>query len=275
MKGYRCRCNLIICIILIGTFLTSYLPFGSTPFFQEVAAEHKEFEVNKFDENISILPNELQIIDLNLQEGEKIEVVFTLQVKEGLPVDVWFVNEDHYLLLKSGAQFLYFVDGSAQEVTYTRKIVTLTEYDFYKLVITNYYNNQTVEVNIVYEIRTYYTERGETSSEDLSIFFYLLFMTIIILVVLVTILFVKIRRLEQIEHKVTKKAPSKKPNVLKRKQVEPKATVEKSSMKAEAVISKQEAPKISEQTIPSFCGHCGKPVTTLYCTYCGRKVEII
>jgi hypothetical protein len=100
-----------------------------------------------------------------LQEGEEFEIVFSLQVKNNLPIDIWFVTEDHYFLLVSGAQFLFFIDGSEQEVIYTKNIVSLAEHDLYKLVMTNT-NNQTVEANVIYEIRTYYTESEETSSSD-------------------------------------------------------------------------------------------------------------
>ncbi|ODS41245.1 MAG: hypothetical protein A7315_06750 [Candidatus Altiarchaeales archaeon WOR_SM1_79] len=246
----------------------------------KINAKHKEFEVNKFDENISVPSNGLRAIDLNLQEGEKIEIVFTMQVKEGLPIDVWFLNEDHYLLLVSGAQFLFFIDGSAQEVAYTRKIVTLTEHDLYKLVITNYYNNQTIEVNIIYEIRTYYAETGKTSSENLSIFIYLLFLTVIILVVLVIALFFKTRSYKQAKSKVPKnvsrekikKQKLKKDNTHKIKQTKQKVTDEELPKKSEVLVPKKVEPEVSDKVTPSFCGYCGKPLSTPFCKNCGRKV---
>jgi hypothetical protein len=285
----------VLCFILLVNFGVSHLPIGSSPYLPGAIADHREFEVDKFEENLTIQPNAFQTIDFNLQEGEKIEVVFTLQVKEALPVDVWFLNEDHYLLLVNGAQFLFFIDGSEQEVTYTRKIVTLTEHDNYKLVIANY-NNQTVEANIIYEIRTYYAETGETSSEDLPIFLYPLLLAVVILVVLVIVLLFKTRNYKQTisnisekasikkgekrkpkkaKPKIPKKATLKKADARRPKYVVPKATAEEPSEKAETVVLEQEEPKVSEKVTPKFCGHCGKPVTTQFCTHCGRKVEII
>jgi len=294
MKRYGCRCSLIICFILLITFLTSHLLSGSSPLLQEVTAEHKEFEVDIFEENLTIQSNAYKAIDLNIQEGDKIEVVFTMQVKEALPVDVWFVNEYHYLLLVNGAQFLFFIDGSDQEVTYTRKIVTLTEHDVYKLVIANY-NNKTVTTNTIYEIRTYYAETGETSSEDLPFFFYLLLLAIVILAILLIALLFKTRNYKQtisnisgkahgkkgkkhkpkkVKPKVSEKATIKKAETLRPKYVVPKTTADELHEKTETVVSEQAEPKISEKVTQRFCGHCGKPVSTPFCPHCGRKVEI-
>ena len=200
------------------------------------------------------------------------------------------MNEDHYLLLVNGAQFLFYIDGSEQEVTYTRKIVTLTEHDNYKMVIANY-NNQTVEANIIYEIRTYF---AETSSEDLPIVFYPLLLAIVILVVLVIVLLFKTRNYKQTISKISEKAPIKKnkkhkpkktkPKVTEKatlkkveaqrpKYVVPKATANEPHEKAEAVVSDQAKPKASEKITPKFCGHCGKPVTTPFCIHYDRKME--
>jgi len=281
MKKFRCRFSLMLCFILLVIFLGCNLPLGSTPYLLETVADHREFEVDKFEENITISPNGLQSIDFNLQEGEEFEIIFTLQVKETLPIDVWFVNEDHYLLLVNGAQFLFFIDGSEQEVTYTKKIVTLTEHDLYKLVMTNYYNNQTVEVNVIYEIRAYYAYSGETS------YLYPLLFAIVILVVLVIVLFIKYRGLKQAEPKVSKKTSSKKGKTHKAKKAESKINEKALSKKAKTRKPKKEEPKaveiapskeaveprVFEKTpSPRFCGHCGKPVDTPYCKHCGRKV---
>ena len=88
MVKYRCRYSFILCFIFLLIFLTNCLPLDSSPILQEAIADHIEFEVEKFEENLTIQPNTFQTIEFNLQEGEKIEVVFTLQVKEGLPIDV-------------------------------------------------------------------------------------------------------------------------------------------------------------------------------------------
>lgn len=287
MREFSKSYKFVIAFIFILNLLACPLLMSSTPFLQEASAHTRGFEVDIFEENLTIQPNDLGTIDLNLQEGKKIEVVFTLQVKEVLPVDVWFLNEDHYLLLVNGAQFLFFIDGSEQEVTYTRKIVTLTEHDVYKLVIANY-NNQTVEANIDYEIRTYYAD-----SEDLPFFLYPLLLAVIILVVLVIVLLFKARNYKQIisniskkpsvkkgkrrkpkkaKPKVSKKATLKKVETNRPKYLEPKATAKKPSEKPEGVVSKQAEPKVLENVTSKFCGFCGKPVTTPFCTNCGRKV---
>ena len=44
-------------------------------------------------------------------------------------------------------------------------IVTLTEHDTYQLVMTNYYANQTVNVDVSGELRTYIEEKGENGLE--------------------------------------------------------------------------------------------------------------
>ncbi|UCE74676.1 MAG: hypothetical protein JSV56_02965, partial [Methanomassiliicoccales archaeon] len=112
MIKIRCRRSLLLGSILSITFLASHTFLGSIPFIPEVAADHRVFEVEKFDVNITISPDSLQYIDLNLQDGEEFEVVYTLQVKENLPIDIWFVSEDNYLLLVNDAQFLFYIDGT-------------------------------------------------------------------------------------------------------------------------------------------------------------------
>ncbi|UCE39169.1 MAG: hypothetical protein JSW00_08120 [Thermoplasmata archaeon] len=177
----------------------------------EVKADHQEYDVDKFDENITISEYSYQSIDFDFQEGEEIEIVFILLVKQGIPINVWFMNEDNHLLFSSGAeQFLYYIDGSEREVIYTKKIVTLNEHDLYKLVMVNY-NNRSVEVNVVYEIRTYTVESAETPSEDTSIYLYILLVLVIILAIFLVVLAFKVRKYKQ----STTKALSKK--VRKRK----------------------------------------------------------
>ena len=270
MKSIR-RCDRLFSVaglLLICAIVFSIL--GSNQFLVTVIAAHREFEVEKYDENITILPNALQTIDFDLQEGEEFEIIFTLQVKEALPVDAWFVNEDHYTLLRNGAQFLYFLDGSEQEVTYVKKIVTLTEHDLYKLVITNYHNNQTVEVNAIYEIRTFYTDTDSISPLVLTLSF-----LVIILAILLLILYTKVRGYKQKLDKVSKFTLSKKQKPRKSKKHEPKEKKKASSKKPETHKSSETEPEITEKTPPAFCGYCGTPVTTPFCTSCGRKIQNI
>lgn len=271
MKSIR-RCDgyklypVIISILIATLFL-----FGSDQFQTMATADYNEFEVEKYDENITISPTTHEAINLDLQEGEEFEIIFTLQVKESLPIDVWFVNKDHYTLLSNGAQFLYFIDGSDQEVTYTRKIVTLTEHDLYKLVITNYYNNQTVEVNVIYEIRTYYAESDDASSNDISSLVLPLSILVIVLVILLLILLVKARGYKKTLERVSRKTPSKKQKLRKIKKHKSKGKQKASSIKPEAHKSSEAEPEIIDKTSANFCGYCGQPVTTPYCQNCGRK----
>lgn len=347
MKKSRCR-YIILCLVLLITLLAGLLPLGPTPFLLGVTAEHREFEVDKFAENITIAPNAFQSIDFNLQEGEEFEVIFTLQVKEELPIDIWFVNQDHYILLTSGSQFLFFIDGSEQEITYTRKIVTLTEHDLYKLVLTNYYSNQTVQVGVICEIRTFLadsdadslpdsweldyfgnlnqTENGDPDNDGFTNFqewetgtnptvsdkegkstefpwWLILVVIIIILLVILVLLLFKTRSYKQTISKVTKKAPSKKikkhkgkkakskiskkaapkkAETRRPKHIKPKVIDEEPTEEAEPEVSDEEPSKAPVVPVPKktepevsagFCGFCGTPVTTPFCTNCGRKVR--
>ena len=149
MKKIRCSYYRLLSLIILITILASLFLIRPIPFAQKAAAEHREFEVKKFEEKITIPSNNYQAIDINFQEGKKLEVIFTLQVKQDLPIDIWFVNEDNYMLLSGGAQFLYFMDGTAQQISYTKKIVTLSAHENYKLVMTNYYNSGLLVLSIL------------------------------------------------------------------------------------------------------------------------------
>ncbi|UCE73204.1 MAG: hypothetical protein JSV56_09215 [Methanomassiliicoccales archaeon] len=292
MIKIRCRGGLLLISILSIIFLVSHTLLGPSPFLQEVTADHREFEVEKFDVNITISPDSLQYIDMNLQDGEEFEVVYTLQVKENLPIDIWFVSEDNYLLLVNDAQFLYYFDGTEKQVTYTTKFVSVTKTDLYKLVMTNYYNNQTVEINIKYEIRTYITESAETPSEDSSNFLYsLLFVVVILAVIIIFLLFKNLSYKEALSKGSHKKSSKRKAKSKKAKKTKPKGTpketlkkkakpqkakkaksviTDKASSKKRKIIENEE--EFPDKLSPSFCGYCGEPVRTPYCKKCGRKV---
>jgi len=194
----------ILCLVLIITSLISL-------FFPNVTAMHKEFDVKEFNENVTIPRNDFRAIDFKFQDGKELEVIYTIQESQGQPIDLWFVNEDNYLLLTNGAQFLYLVDGTSKQVSYTKKLVVLTEHDNYKLVMTNYYSNQTVEVDIMGEIRTFKDSSEENSLNFSSILFYALIIIIIILTILLIVLGLKLRKSKQTgiianENRSTKKA---------------------------------------------------------------------
>jgi hypothetical protein len=245
-------CHRVLCLIFISIFLFSSFP-------SNVAGENKEFETEKFQEKLTIPRNELQAIDFSFQDEELIEIVYKVQVKDELPVDVWFVNEDNYLLLSGGAQFLYFIDGSDSQIAYTKKIVPLTKHDNYKLVITNYYSNQTIEVDVVGEIRTYLEETEEPFWKT-DIFIYALIIIIVILIILLVVLGFKIRKTKRADTKVPDKGPAK-----KAKDKKPKEEKHEPSKKKDKK-SKGKAEKTE------FCGNCGEPVDTPFCKNCGREV---
>ena len=127
--NYFVRVLLLLIIIII---LTSSL-------FLQASAEQKVFDSEEFIENVTLSAYNYKAIDFNFQEGKSLEVVIKVKVIQELPIDIWFVNKDNYLLLTNGAQFLYFIDGTDQQVSYAKKVITLKEHDNYKLVLTNKY----------------------------------------------------------------------------------------------------------------------------------------
>jgi hypothetical protein len=264
----------VLCFILIISLVISPTPFKSIQIVLKTSAENKEFKMEKFNENLTLPYGGVKTIDINLENGTDFEIIYTIQVKEGLPIDLWLVNEDNYLLLISDVNFLYYIDGSDQEVSYTKKIVSLKEEGLYKLVMANIYNNQTVTANVIYDIRNFQANSDKTPSDDISIFWYPMIIAIIILAVLSTILLVKVRKLKQEKEEVSKKAlPKKRPK--KRKTKKPKPKIEKETIPEERpknVIPKEKFPKITEDVNLGFCGYCGESVSTPFCKNCGKKV---
>lgn len=249
------RFNRRLCLILIICLLVSSMLPG-------VVAKSKKFDTEEFEEKITIPRNEFREIDFAFKDGKELEIIYTIQEKQGLPIDVWFVSEDNYLLLTSGAQFLYFIDGTDQEVSYTKKIVVLKEYDDYKLVMTNYRSNQTVEVDIEGEIRTYKDGSEETFWDYSTILLYTLIIIIIILAILLILLGFWVRTLKQAEIKqLLDKVPEKKGKGKKRK------GAKKTKVSAKKTRKAKEASGVAE-----FCGYCGEPVDTPFCKSCGRKI---
>ena len=243
------------------------------PLFLGVAAEHKEFDVKEFSEKITILRNDHQAMDFNFQEGKELEIIYTVQVKDELPIDIWFINKDNYLLLSGGAQFLYFMDGTSQQVSYTKNVVTLTKHDNYKLVMTNYYSNQTVEVNVVGEIRAFEDGSEHSSSDFSSFLMYISIIIFIILIVVIIVLGFTIHRYKRAERKETNKSSG---NMAKKdKSKKSKNKVRESAKNVKGKKAKYEAAKKStdvQGTHTDFCGYCGKPVDTPFCKHCGRKI---
>ena len=256
-------------LILIFVILASQL-------FPDVAAEHKEFDVKEFSEKITILRNDHQAMDFNFQEGKELEIIYTVQVKDELPIDIWFINEDNYLLLSGGAQFLYFMDGTSQQVSYTKNVVTLTKHNNYKLVMTNYYSNQTVEVNVVGEIRAFEDGSEHSSSDFSSFLMYISIIIFIILIVVIIVLGFTIHRYKRAEGKELDKLLGKKAKKDKSKKNKNKVrgsaknVKDKKGKKAKPEDVKK--PTNAQGTHTDFCGYCGKPVNTPFCKHCGRKI---
>jgi len=267
----------ILCLVLI---ITSFI----STFFPNVTAKYKEFDVKEFNEKVIIPRNDLKAIDFNFQDGKILEIIYTIQVKKELPIDIWFVNEDNYLLFTGSAQFLYFMDGTSQQVSYAKKVITLTNHNNYKLVMTNYYNNQTVEVDVIGEIRTFKDSSEENSLNFSSILFYALIIIIIILVVLLILLVLKLRKSKQTDLIANDKLSTKKAKAGKSKKDKSKERDKDSIKKARSKKSKQTKGKdinklTSNQSktkiksdFTNFCGYCGEHIKTPYCKNCGRKM---
>jgi len=258
----------IFMILIVGLTVNTVL--------SQAAAEHKEFDADEFQEKFSISPNNIKTLDIPFQEGKRIEIIYTVQVEGELPVDIWFVNEDNYLLFKSGAQFLYFIDGSEQKTSLVKKIVSLTKHDNYKLVLTNYYNNQTAEITIKGEIRTFDDNIKESSSNFNQILLYSLIVVLIIFIIITIILRFKLHKSnraniiefnENSTKKFNKNKPKKKRNKNKNKYSKKKAKNKKSKETKDTKKETKTNPKSS-----GYCGYCGEAVSTPYCKHCGNKV---
>ena len=165
--------------------------------------------------------------------------------------------------------FKNFTDGTSQQVSYAKKVVTLTKHDNYKLVLTNYYNNQTVDVSITGEIRTF-EDRSKGTTLGFS---YILIIIIIILVVVIIVLGFTIHKYKRAEGKeldkvLGKKAKKDKPK--KGKDKDKRSAKKEKSKKAKSEAARK--PTKAQGTPSDFCGYCGKPVDSPFCKHCGRKV---
>jgi hypothetical protein len=242
MKENNCRGSLLIWVAIFISILTSLLPLGTSPLIQEVTASDQVIWISEWTENKTISPLTYESIDIDFVGRQNLEVVFTLQVIQDIPIDVWFMDEDNYTLFSNGdQQFSFHIDGSEQQVTYTKNIVILEEQGLYKLVMDNF-NNQTIKVNVVYEFRTYFAMSKKTSSEDNSAYVLPLLILVIILAALLIVFAFKFRKYKQVK--------SDEPETLEEKQGES---------------------EVANNISPGFCGYCGKSIDTPYCKYCGRE----
>jgi hypothetical protein len=264
----------LLIVFILGILF--FHPGNLSIYYLEVSAENKEYNIEKIDHKMVIPFNSYKSIDINFEEGKELEVIFNLQVKNNLPIDLWFVNDDNFLLLSSGSQFLYFIDGSDRQQSYARRIVTLNEYDNYKMVMTNYYANQSVEVDISLELRTY-----SKSSEKSEFSWTLAYIIIVSIITSIFIIFLALKRLRGrrvIGKNTIKESPKinkkmvknhKNRNSLKRNNSKKTKSEKKNNTK-----SNQKNPGSSKKSIEAanFCGYCGKKVDTPYCKNCGEKL---
>jgi hypothetical protein len=288
-------CMLVIVTIFLVTLVADSLLMGSTPFYQEASALPREFE-----QNITILDNDMQALELVFGQGEELEFIFSLAVKQDLPIDVWFVNYANYIRLVDGNEFLFFIDGSQQEIKTAQKVVTITQYDSYALVFANY-NNQSVEVYLTYDINIYPEEEttSDDKGEEIPLWkepYVMLPLGLIIGVLVGLFAYRMIGGSKRGAPKAAAKASSKKAKAKKpKKKATPTAATAPAKKKSEKIKKKEpvlakktttekieevesgeeeEKPKVVEK-VPStrFCGHCGKPVETKFCPFCGKEAE--
>ena len=255
MKKYTCDWGRrLLIIFLFGLIIC--------PISIKTIAEHREYDSEKFQGTISITANALKTIDLKLQEDKELEFIYSLQVRQKLPIDVWFMNDDNYNKFVEGGEFLYYIDGSQQNVTISSNIVKVKTPDEYKLVLANY-NTQKVDIEIIYEIRMYSDSLSKNTSDNIITPF-ILFIFIIVVVFLIIILclfYIKIRKLQS-KPKAFDKSASKKKKKHKQS-LKNKRFKHKSKKKG----------KVSLKSEHQFCGFCGKPVNTPFCRECGHEVN--
>ena len=258
---------LLMTVVLMCFFIIiDTLPLGEDVFSQKASAVPREFE-----ENITVPSDQIVPLDLLFTQGEELELIFDMVVKEDLPVDIWFVDYANYVRLVDGNQFLYFIDGSGQELNKASKVVTVTLHGTYELVFANY-NNVTIEVNLKYDINIYPEEEevtpDDTDKEDETPlwqeFYVMLPLGLFIGLVIGFLVASAVRKPKKGKAKPEKDKPKKKP---KKKRVKKKPPKETKSAEAE------DKPETDEKaTSPAFCGHCGKPVETPFCPFCGKEV---
>ena len=115
-KKWKTYISIILLVFLLSLVIDSLL-VDSYIFYRNASAPDREFQ-----ENITIPTNELQVLNLVFTEGDELELIFTIQVEQELPIDVWFVDSVNYVRLVDGNEFVYFIDGSDQEVTLPRRL---------------------------------------------------------------------------------------------------------------------------------------------------------
>lgn len=143
---------LIFCLLVADSIMVG----------QEILSQNTSAVPREFQTNITVESNKIIPLELDFVNGDELELIFEMEVKENLPVDVWFVDSTNYVRLSDRNEFLYFIDGSGRDLKQAQKVVTITQHGQYDLVFANY-NNVSVEVHLSYDI-TVYPEEEEVSS---------------------------------------------------------------------------------------------------------------
>jgi hypothetical protein len=275
----------MVIVLFLLILLADSLLMKTNPIIPNASAPPREFE-----KDITIPSNEFYILELGFSEGDELELIFTLEVEQSLSIDVWFVNYANYVRLVDGNEFLYFIDGSGQEITQAQKVVSVTQHGPYVLVLANY-NNVTVDVHLTYDINVYPEEETVPLWKEPYV---MLPLGLIIGIVVGVLAFRISHRSGKGTPKTAAKAPSKKADIKKSQKAKPKAA-EKTIAKKKAEKVKKKEPVLAKKTAaeeieevesgeveektkaaekaPStrFCGHCGKPVETRFCPFCGKE----
>jgi hypothetical protein len=288
--------NIVIVIMLV--FLLSLVADSkvkeSDLFYQGAVAPIREFH-----ENITIPAYNFSVLQLQFNEGQELELIFSLFVKQqDKVIDVWFINSWEYDKFIAGENFRHFRDGSAEGISVASKVVSVTQYGLYLLVLANF-NNTAVEVYLTYDINTYPQEEDTTpvtsdKGEEIPLWqeFYVLLPLGLVIGIIVGLLG---SRLVGKSGKRAPKAVAKTPTKsVKKKKLKKKATPavapakKKKVKKKEPVVEKKEEepqekePEVTEKASseeaaekspsPKFCGSCGSAVSTKFCQSCGEKV---
>jgi hypothetical protein len=239
-------CMLVIVVIFLLTLVADTLLMGSTPFYQEASALPREFE-----QNITILANDMQALELVFGQGDELELIFSMGVQQDLPIDVWFVNYANYIRLVDGNEFLFFIDGSQQEIKTAQKVVTVTHHDSYALVFANY-NNVTVDVYLTYDINIYPEEEPTTDDkgEEIPLWkepYVMLPLGLIIGILVGLFASRMLGRSKRGAPKAAAKAPSKKAKAKKPKKAKPKAAEKTPAKKEKIKRIKKKEPVITKK----------------------------
>lgn len=279
---------IVIMIVFLLSLIADSLVTDSNILYQGAVAPGREF-----NENVTIPANDFGVLELQFQKGTELELIFSLEVKQqGKVIDVWFVNYANYVRLVDGNEFLFFIDGSAQEVSKATKIVTVTQYDAYALVLANY-NNVSVDVYLTYDINVYPQEEDTTSDttdkgEEIPLWkeYYVMLPLGLMFGIIVGLLvgfFVgkskKAPSKKAKQRKPKKKAtpaaaPAKKKKLKKPEKKEPEKDKKEGEPTEEPEVKEMASSEEAAENAPStkFCGSCGSPVTTKFCQSCGADV---